>query len=218
MARGLRLWFTDGVYSDPSIDSDFVFNEMSDYFQAWSDTVNHDEYTFMPGVERWKPYFGGTKSTLERPNHVKKLMLLTFPWIRETMLAKQLTLDLAGFKEILSPLKYVDWHNTNFSSGSLISTGEDATNWLQIWIKQSILNGNQWTLDDVNSTDPSLVNHGRALHASPSEPDFDFIVRLLRVLSNLHGCMEMYSQFQRWLHFTDQDTMIMTYLVPQRGK
>ena len=169
-----RSWYIgNGVYSDPNITIDEIYDELNSYFQAWSDTVNHDDYTHMNGVDRWRANFGGNQSHLEQSDQlVRVCMVMLFPWAREIATLRGLDIDVDGFSELLEPIRGIDWWDDKveqyFRKGA-----EKSAKWLRIWLQQAILHQEVRTVDEVDSGDRDLVHHGRALYAQPSEPELE---------------------------------------------
>ena len=169
-----RSWYIgNGVYSDQNITIDEIYDEVNSYFQAWSDTVNHDDYTHMNGVDRWRANFGGNQSHLEQSDQlVRVCMVMLFPWAREIATLRGLDIDVDGFSELLEPIRGIDWWDDKLEQ-YFRKGGEPTAKWLRIWLQQAILHQEVRTVDEVDSGDRDLVHHGRALYAQPSEPELE---------------------------------------------
>jgi len=169
-----RSWYIgNGVYSDPNITIDEIYDDVNSYFQAWSDTVNHDDYTHMKGVDRWRANFGGNQSHLEQSDQlVRVCMVMLFPWVHEIATRRGLNIDVDGFSELLKPIRGIDWWSDKMRQ-YFRQRGEPSAKWLRVWIQQAILHQEVRTVDEVDSGDRDLVHHGRALYAQPSDPELN---------------------------------------------
>ena len=169
-----RSWYIgNGVYADPNITIDQIYEEVNSYFQAWSDTVNHADYTYMSGVDRWRPNFGGNQSSLEKSGQLVRIcMVMLFPWAHNIATLRGLNIDVDGFSELLKPIRGIDWWKDKCSQ-YFTPGGDPNPKWLRVWMKQAILHQEVRTVDEVDSDDSNEVHHGRALYAKPSEPEFN---------------------------------------------
>ena len=167
-----RKWFSskgNGIYEDPLITGDVIFNEVSAYIDAWMETVNHNDYTKLPNVPRWDPGAQMNTSYLEKNQTTRVVIIRQYPFFRNLLVHREMEINKESFMSVLAPIRGVDWHRREINQ-YFVTGGEMAAIWLAEWVKQAVLNGVIYTVDEVCDFDPENIGYGKALFAGPSAP------------------------------------------------
>jgi DGQHR domain-containing protein len=166
--KQMRPLFIDGIYSDPALSIDEIHEDFSAYLSAWSNTANYHQWTYLPNKLRWQPNRSNS-SELEASQPIVWIIFKTFTFIRNVANARNKELNERTYTEILSPIRGIDWYSRQIQN-RFYKQYRPASEYMSIWIKQAIINGDIRTEKEVRSTQSRDVHHGTALYAKPSEP------------------------------------------------
>lgn len=137
---------------------DIFYKEINNYFKAWVNTCNHSDWP--DGKKRWIEGIKG-KALIQRKTHFVILIEIYNLVHMQAMLYKRKN-KLSGiiktevFMKILEPFKWVDW-----SSKDLLDIygggGEKGRRSLEAWMADAIINGEQFSLEQIFNTNIKSV-------------------------------------------------------------
>lgn len=132
---------------------DLFYAEMNNYFYAWVETCNHNEWPDQK--DRWIEEIRG-KALIQRKTHFIILIEL-YSLVRDCAMRYKKENSLNGiikikeFKEILKPFKWVDWKDKEIEN-TYPGSGEKGRRSLEVWMADAIINGVQYSLDKISDT------------------------------------------------------------------
>lgn len=163
-----RNWFYSRPYGyKPELDVlseiDLYFEEIHNYFQAWLETCNHDEWD--DGEDRWT-LSGNKKGLIQQKLYFIVLLNLYghIYNIAKEMQEEDKLLSIDNFKNALKPFKWVDWTHRdlkdNYKGG-----GEKGRGSLEVWMADALLdysiNKKTYNKDEIiNNTIKSKPGRG----------------------------------------------------------
>lgn len=129
---------------------ELFFKEVKNYFDAWVQTCNHDEWT--DNKNRWTNS-SQNKSLLEKQTHfiiLIELFNLTHRLAKEKKREchEPGILRVSDFARILTPFKYVDWIHTDIIN-TYPGSGEKGRRSLEAWMSDALISGVQRNQDEV---------------------------------------------------------------------
>ena len=161
-----RYWFSEsGPYPHDCLESkEIIFQEVENYFQAFVNICNHDDWP--DGEPRWSP--GATNKGLLQMHSTSRVLLDVYGDVWEKAVdGYESPIPVGRFEEILKPLYWVDWKNTDLL-GAYHGSGEVPRTALRIWVKEAILNGEMYEYDDVMAEDKKSMP-GRGILSPPAD-------------------------------------------------
>jgi DGQHR domain-containing protein len=157
---------------------ELFFEEMNNYFYAWVETSNHNEWP--DKKNRWVDYAKG-KALIQRKTHFIILIEL-YSLVRDYAMNYKRKKALNGiikideFKEILKPFKWVDWQDKEIEN-TFPGSGEKGRRSLEVWMADAIINGVQYSYAEImDSTLKSMP--GRGITAILDVPTLEIISSL----------------------------------------
>lgn len=129
---------------------DFFYKEFNNYFIAWVETCNHNEWPDQK--DRWVNEIKG-KALIQKKTHFILLIEL-FSLVRELASEYKRTKSLFGiikieeFKEILKPFKWVDWKDKELEA-TYPGSGEKGRRSLEVWMADALIHGKQYSYDMI---------------------------------------------------------------------
>lgn len=141
---------------------DLFYDEMNNYFCAWVETCNHNEW--QDNKDRWVEGPRG-KALIQRKTHFIILIEL-YSLVRDYAMRFKKDNSLNGiikiheFKEILKPFKWVDWKDKEIEN-TYPGSGEKGRRSLEVWMADAIINGVQYSIENIlDNTKKSLPGQG----------------------------------------------------------
>ncbi len=130
--------------------SEIFYEEINNYFHAWVETCNH--FDWPDNKSRWVEETKG-KGLIQRKTHFILLIELyslvrdsAFRYKRENKFDG--VIKIHEFMEILKPFKWVDWPDKDIEY-TYPGSGEKGRRSLEVWMADAILNGQQFTKDEI---------------------------------------------------------------------
>ena len=161
-----RYWFKSQPYGpDCDLTRNEIFQEVQNYFQAFVNTCNHSDWD--DDRNRWSMN-SSNKGILQ--THSSSRILLDIygdVWEKAAMMCKDKIIPINVFEEVLKPLRWVDWLDSELYS-RYHGGGEPPRSSLRIWIKAAIQNGVSYKLDDVMSSSHKSIP-GKGILAPPED-------------------------------------------------
>jgi DGQHR domain-containing protein len=152
---------------------DLFYEEMNNYFYAWVETCNHNEWP--DRKPRWVEQARG-KALIQRKTHFIILIEL-YALVRDYAMIFKRKESLSGiikiteFKEILKPFKWVDWQHKDIEN-TFPGSGEKGRRSLEVWMADAIINGVQYSYDEI--MDSSIKSKpGRGINAVLHAPTLE---------------------------------------------
>jgi DGQHR domain-containing protein len=161
-----RSWFGEGNIYGPDCPEtqDEINKEVENYFTAFVNTCNHDEWA--DKKHRW--CLKSSPKGLVQRTGPSQVLLKIYPTV--WMKAKDLNpnhspIPVETFEEVLKPLKYVDWLDPRLKPYA--RSGEPPRTALRIWMQTAIVGGECYPLDEVMN-DKLKSKPGRGILAPPA--------------------------------------------------
>lgn len=186
--KQMRPLFINGIYSDPNLTIDEIYDDFSAYLSAWSNTANHHKWKYQPNKKRWAPNRSNS-SELESSQAIVWIIFKPFTFIRNVALTRGMPLNEDTYTKILAPIRGIDWYSRELTA-RFYKQYRPASEYMSIWIKQAIINEMIRTPEEVKSTEEIDVDHGTALYAKPSSPEITYNHGALStsiILTWMHG-------------------------------
>tara|TARA_X000000368_G_C23056630_1_gene724208 strand:- start:1630 stop:4083 length:2454 start_codon:yes stop_codon:yes gene_type:complete len=162
----------------------FFYTEMNNYFQAWIEICNHDEWN-KDKTKSWKFDLTTKRSLIQKNVHfIILLEVYSMVWMKakENMTIKSQSRILLkdDFAEVLKVFKWVDWTNRDLSD-IYPSSGEIGRRSLEAWMADAILNGESFKYKEIHCYDEEnqINKHfnkskpGRGIYSFLDEPEID---------------------------------------------
>jgi DGQHR domain-containing protein len=154
---------------------ELFYQEINNYFYAWVETCNHDEWP--DKKNRWVDNAKG-KALIQRKTHFVILIEL-YGLVRDYAMNFKRKKSLNGiikveeFKEILQPFKWVDWQDKEIEN-TFPGSGEKGRRSLEVWMADAVIHGTQYSYDEI--MDSSLKSMpGRGITAILGIPSLEII-------------------------------------------
>ena len=137
-----RNWFYSRPYNykpelNLSSEIDLYFEEIHNYFQAWLETCNHDEWD--DKQDRWT-LSGSRKGLIQQKLYFIVLLNLYghIYFIAKEMQEEDKLLSIDDFKNTLKPFKWVDWTDRDLKD-TYKGGGEKGRGSLEVWMADALL-------------------------------------------------------------------------------
>jgi len=161
-----RTWFSEnGPYGHDCLESkDIIFQEIENYFQAFVNTCNHDEWS--DDEDRWS--HSAKRKGLLQMHSTSRVLLDVYRDVWEKAVPGHISpIPVSRFEEILKPLYWVDWKDADLLS-SYHGSGEVPRTALRIWVKEAIRNGEMFNLQEVMASDQKSIP-GKGILSPPKD-------------------------------------------------
>ena len=161
-----RYWFNEsGPYPHDCLESkETIFQEVENYFQAFVNICNHDEWP--DGEPRW--VLGSKNKGLMQMHSTSRVLLDVYKTVWEIAVdGYDSPIPVSRFEEVLKPLYWVDWRDADLL-GAYHGSGEVPRTALRIWVKEAILNGEMYGYDDVMAEDKKSMP-GKGILSPPKD-------------------------------------------------
>ena len=154
---------------------DIFFEEVKNYFTAWVETSNHNDWD--DSKPRW-PLKGNKKALLQKKTFFIILVEI-FPLVRELAFSKKTEsggsgiISIEEFKNTLEPFKWVDWTDKELEV-AFPGSGEKGRRSLEAWLSDALLHQKQYVKESV--MDRTLCSlPGRGINAPLAEPKLEIL-------------------------------------------
>jgi len=161
-----RYWFKSQPYGpDSDLTHQEMFQEVENYFQAFVNICNHDEWA--DDRNRWSANTAN-KGILQ--THSSSRILLDIygeVWEKAALSCTDKVIPISVFEEVLKPLYWVDWLDSTLYE-RYYGGGEPPRSSLRIWIQAAIRNGTSYGRDEIMADKP-LSEPGKGIFAPPKD-------------------------------------------------
>lgn len=145
-----RSWFSEGGVYGPQCpeDQDTINQEVENYFQALIETCNHGEWK--DGKDRWSST--SSRKGLIQSHGPSQALLRIYRnvWAKARRATEESPIPVECFKEVLSPLKWVDWIDPRIKH-TFGGSGERPRTALRVWMRTAIEHGESYSYEEVMS-------------------------------------------------------------------
>ncbi len=158
--EGINKWINDPSEEEKKMNEvDFFFIEMNNYFEAWIETCNHDEWD----NEKDKSWINDIDKMKKRGLIQYKsnfiILLEIYSIVRNKAVdnidgynySKRI-IEKKDFKEVLKVFKWVDWNN-RFLKATYKGGGESQRRSLEAWLSDAILHGVSYSKEEIHIED-----------------------------------------------------------------
>ena len=162
-----RYWFRYPYGPDCPLTPEQMFQEVENYFQAFVNTCNHQEW---PGEEpdpRWSP--NSRNKGLLQMHSTSRALLDVYADVWETAAYgnDEEIIPISRFMEVLEPFYWVDWLDSRILE-RYHGSGEVPRTALRVWMREAIRNGEKFQYDDVMSDEQKSLP-GRGILSPPED-------------------------------------------------
>jgi DGQHR domain-containing protein len=154
----IQYYIKTPVIGDLNLSQREVFHfEIGNYFKAWVETCNHDEWKDIGHKKKWIDGSMG-KALIQKKSHFIILLEL-FHMVREKAIDYMIEHEIKGrvkkeyFLEILKVFKWVDWADKNLQN-TYGGGGEKGRRSLEAWMADAILSGQQQVYEEIHQENP----------------------------------------------------------------
>lgn len=153
-----RYWFKTIYPPECTLHKKTIFQEIENYFTAFVNTCNHEEWPEEKEVDRnrWSPN-QNYKGLLQR-HSTSRVLLDIYGDVWEKASLRLLTegsnespISVKTFENVLKPLYWVDWRNSELIA-AYHGSGEIPRSSLRIWMKAAIQHGESYAHEEVMSS------------------------------------------------------------------
>lgn len=163
-----RYWFKEMPYGpDCDLRQEQMFQEVENYFQAFVNTCNHDEWPGDDPLPRWS--LNSIHKGLLQMHSTSRVLLDIYGdvWEKAALDCDDLIIPVSRFEEVLKPFYWVDWLDADLLS-RYHGSGEVPRTALRVWMKAAIKEGTKYDLDQVMAKDLKSMP-GRGILSAPAD-------------------------------------------------
>ena len=152
---GIESWISNPSDEESKMNElDFFYEEMNNYFMAWIEICNHEEWD-KDKPKSWNSDLTSKRGLLQNRAHfiiLLEIYNLVKDMVEENMIDKHQrkirTKD--DFSNVLKVFKWVDWTDRNLRD-TYTGVGEIGRRSLEAWMSDAILNGKTYKYDEIHS-------------------------------------------------------------------
>ncbi len=154
-----RYWFKSQPYPpECDLSKKDMFQEIENYFTAFVNTCNHNEWPEEDEKDKHRWSLTSTKKGLLQRHSTSRVLLDIYGDVWEKAASElhaagnfESPISVETFEKILKPFYWVDWKSSPLMA-VYHGSGEVPRTALRVWMKAAIQHGKSYALDEVMST------------------------------------------------------------------